>query len=83
MSVTSEITPTQLRDKLNVGVTKFFFQKKNGELRTALGTTNLDNIPNTHHPKGVRPAPDSIIPFFDLEKQAWRAISVESKMWSE
>lgn len=67
-----------LRDRLRQGPTKFTFVKKTGELRFALGTLNLDIIPNNDHPKGVRPASPRVITFFDLEKFAWRSVSIES-----
>jgi hypothetical protein len=67
-----------LRQKLRQGPTKFTFVKKTGELRFALGTLNLNIIPTGSQPKGVRPASPKVIAFFDLEKIAWRSVSVDS-----
>jgi hypothetical protein len=82
MNSTNEITPNELRTRLNEGVVKFFFQKKNGDLREALGTTKLAAIPSEKHPAGVRQSPPSVVTFFDIEKQQWRCVSVASKMWA-
>lgn len=67
-----------LRQRLRQGPTRFTFVKKTGELRFALGTLDLNIIPSTEHPKGVRPASPKVVTFFDLEKIAWRSVSVDS-----
>lgn len=74
-------TANELKRQLARGVVQFAFKKLGGELRTAVGTTNLSNIPRESHPKGVRPAPESIVAFFDLEKREWRAASVNSEIF--
>jgi hypothetical protein len=82
MNSTNEITVNELRNRLREGVVKFFFQKKNGQLREAIGTTKLEAIPNEKHPQGIRQSPPSVVTFFDIEKQSWRCVSVASKMWA-
>ena len=68
------ISPSELRALLNEGVTNFAFRKVGGNLRLAMGTTNLDSIPAQHHPNGVGHS-GSNVKYFDLEKQAWRSVS--------
>lgn len=67
-----------LKSALQNGVAKFAFVKKDGTLRFALGTLKLDLIPNSDHPKGVRPASEKVVTFFDLEKTSWRSVSINS-----
>lgn len=70
------IEPARLKELLSHGPVQFAFMKRDGSLRTAVGTTRLNVIPLQFHPKGKRPAPPSVVAFFDLEKGAWRALSV-------
>lgn len=74
------IDPSELRALLNQGVTQFAFRKVGGNLRLAIGTTNLDNIPAQHHPIGVG-ATGSQVCYFDLEKQEWRSVSSRSQIY--
>jgi hypothetical protein len=74
-------TPSDLKAALTRGTVEFAFKKLGGELRTAIGTTRLGLIPLESHPKGVRPAPQSVIAFFDIEKREWRAVSVNSEIF--
>lgn len=76
------ITADELRSKLANGVVRFFFEKKDGSLREAIGTTQLGAIPTESHPSGQRQSPPSVVPFFDIEKGQWRCVSVTKKMWS-
>lgn len=73
--------PSELKRALARGVVQFAFKKLGGELRTAVGTTSLSSIPRENHPKGVRPAPESIVAFFDLEKREWRAVSARTEIF--
>ena len=79
-STLNQISPQVLSTRLNQGVVRFFFKKKDGSLRSALGTTALDNIPTKHHPKGNGHSP-KIVPFFDLNKQSWRSVSTAQEIW--
>jgi hypothetical protein len=46
-----------------------------------MGTRDLSRIPTSGHPKGGS-APSSLVTtFFDLEKSAWRSISVTKEVW--
>ena len=71
----------QLRTLLNQGTVEFAFKKLGGTLRTAVGTTELSNVPVESHPKGVRPSPPSVVTFFDIQKQAWRRVSTQMEMF--
>lgn len=72
----------RLREKLSQGETKFVFKKKDGTIRPAVGTTNLDLVPQDLHPKDMegeyKPKDESNVTFFDLEKLAWRTCKAEN-----
>lgn len=74
------INPQELRSRLNDGTVQFAFKKLDGTLRTALGTTNLEQIPLDSHPKGEGSSP-KIVPFFDLQKGEWRSVSVSREIF--
>lgn len=59
----------------------FSFIKKNGKRRDAWGTTNLELIPEEFHPKGTGTTNDKVISFFDTVADAWKSVSVESKIF--
>lgn len=67
----------QLIALLKKGVVKFTFKKKDGSLRTAIGTRNL-NVASEKLGYNV-PAPQNLgsnpTAFYDLEKDAWRSFS--------
>ena len=65
----------ELKSKLKQGPVRFAFRKKDGSLRLAYGTLDLDKIPSSNHPKGGEASP-KILPFYDLEKFAWRSIQI-------
>lgn len=76
-----KIDAGKLRSLLTEGKVEFAFKKVGGTLRTATGTTKLSSIPSDNHPIGMRPSPESVITFFDIQKQEWRRVSVESEMF--
>ena len=64
----------KLKSALKNGVVKFFYQKLNGEIRTAWGTLKDGLIPET---KGTeRKKNESLITYYDNEKQAYRSFKV-------
>ena len=65
----------ELKSKLKQGPVRFAFRKKDGSLRLAYGTLDLDKIPASNHPKGGEASP-KILPFYDLEKFAWRSVQI-------
>ena len=67
-----------LRNELSNGVTDFAFVKKDGSVRVAKGTTNLAFVPVEKHPKGNK-ASDKVLAYFDLDKSAWRCLSVNTE----
>jgi len=68
-----------LRNELANGVTDFAFIKKDGSVRIARGTTNLAFVPMEKHPKGTGKASDKVLAYFDLEKDNWRCLSVNTE----
>jgi hypothetical protein len=72
----------ELREKLKQGPVKFAFRKKNGSLRLAYGTLDATKIPADKQPKGVEKDATKVLPFFDLEKFAWRSISVSELIFN-
>ena len=70
-----------LKNKLKSGPVHFAFRKKDGSLRLAYGTLDLDKIPSDQQPKGNEASP-KILPFYDLEKFAWRSIQVGQLIFS-
>lgn len=73
------INPQDLRTHLRNRVVKFMFVKNDGSLREAMGTTNLSLIPAKGQPTSGRPAPDSVVTFWDMLKGEWRAVSTRSQ----
>lgn len=64
----------KLKSALKNGVVKFFYQKLNGEIRAAWGTLKDGLIPET---KGTeRKKNESLITYYDNEKQAYRSFKV-------
>lgn len=65
----------KLKAALKKGIVKFYYQKLNGEIRTAWGTLKEGLIPET---KGTdsRKKNDSLITYYDNEKQAFRSCKI-------
>lgn len=80
MATMIPISHDTLRDRLRNGAVKFFFKKVSGELRQALGTTDLARIPSSGQPKGGK-KPEGVTTFFDLEKSMWRSVSHSQQIW--
>jgi hypothetical protein len=77
----NQISADELRANLRAGVLEFAFTKKDGTLRLAKGTTQLDQIPSASHPTGARASSANQVPFFDLEKQEWRSVSILQEIY--
>jgi len=75
----NQITPGELKNLLSEGKVKFSFEKLDGTLREAEGTTNLEMVPKGQHPRGGTGPTGTC--FFDLEKSAWRCISLDSRIF--
>jgi hypothetical protein len=70
-------TADELRERLRQGPIRFAFRKKDGTLRLAYGTLDLNKVPQENQPKGERQSSPKVIPFFDLDKFEWRSVSVD------
>lgn len=73
------VTPTELREMLKTGKVKFQYTKKDGSVRTAVGTMKSDLITKKPaggvcHPKGA-----GYSLYFDVEKDNWR-VYADSKI---
>ena len=76
-----------LRKALNEGIVNFQFQKIDGTLRPARGTTCPDLVPAPDTPKGARTPEQQAaynrctVTFFDIDKKAWRSMRIDC-LWS-
>lgn len=73
------MTISEFKTALNNGVVKFSFNKKDGTIREAIGTTKLgyigaidQNALSNGTGRKVQRATD-IICYYDLDKQGWRS----------
>jgi hypothetical protein len=80
MSSLTKITHEDLKQKLNQGSVKFYFRKVGGELRIALGTLDLNRLPQDKIPKGGK-KPGNATAYYDLEKGQWRSVSETQEIW--
>jgi len=76
-----DITQDQLRENLQgqVPVT-FSYRKSNGEIRIATGTLNPFLIPEGMKPKDSSRNVGTNLKYFDLEKDAWRALTQDCSL---
>lgn len=71
------------RTKLSSGIYRFSYFKKDGGIREAVGTLNLDLIPAEHHPKSLSAARSdsseeySTFRYYDLEAGGWRSFCLD------
>lgn len=79
--VLEPVTPTQLREKLREGIIQFAFRKKDGNLRLAIGTTNLELVPLSDYPKGTGKVTHNSVRFFDTQKRMWRSVSAAQPIY--
>jgi hypothetical protein len=75
------MTAADLRTALHTGVVAFFYVKKDGTLREAIGTTNLASIPNDGHPVGPRRSSPKVVPYWDFVSGGWRALQVTTQVF--
>lgn len=64
----------KLKAALKKGVVKFIYTKLNGEIRTAWGTLKEGLIPETKSTE--RKKNESLITYYDNEKQAYRSLKI-------
>ena len=76
-----------LRKALYEGIVIFQFQKIDGTLREARGTTCPDLVPTDDVPKGARTPEQKAayraktVAFYDIDRKAWRSMRIET-IWS-
>lgn len=73
----------KLKDSLAKGETHFVFIKKDGTLRHAVGTTNLDLVPEQDKQFASSEEEEKkervgMVTYYDLEKNAWRCCKSEN-----
>jgi hypothetical protein len=77
---------TDLKEQLNEGWARVEFTKIDGTHRSMLCTRNFAEIPIESIPVGTsnRKLNENILRVYDLEKQAWRSIRLDSiESWVE
>ena len=75
------VQPEELKRLLNNGIISFAFKKLGGDLRTAIGTTQLSSIPIDKHPTGRGESSPLVVAYFDKEKKEWRSVSVTKEIF--
>jgi len=76
-----------LRQALREGIVIFQFQKIDGTLRHARGTTCPDLVPADDVPRGVRTPEQQAayrcqtVAFYDIDRKAWRSMRIDT-IWS-
>ena len=71
----------ELKRRLRKGPVKFSFEKRDGSLREAYGTLDLNMVPDSDRPKGDRPG-NAAVSFYDLAAKGWRAVAQGSPVWA-
>lgn len=70
-----ETNSTMLRGILDNGVVRFQFRKRDGSIRNALGTRNVDLIPKQEYVKHVDDInEEKSVVFWDLEARDFRSL---------
>lgn len=82
--ITETITQIEIQDlqvELENRIVKFVYEKLDGTLRDAIGTRSLEHIPTQCHPKGCGVPKTKSLPYYDIEKEAWRSMSAATKTY--
>jgi len=69
----------ELRNLLRKKILNFEFIKLDDTVRKAKGTLMMKYVPQSQHPKGIRPSSHKVATFYDLDKRDWRSVSQRSK----
>ena len=79
----AEKMASKLSKNLTNGVVTFFYRKKNGEVRSAVGTTNLSLVPKESQPKMKNSVTLSgtVQKYFDFTVNDWRSVKTENITW--
>ena len=74
-----EVNITNFKNALHKGIVEFKYKKKNGDIRTAHGTLNIDLIGEANAPKGTGyEVSDNIIRYYDTDSEGWRSFIVDN-----
>lgn len=74
-----DVNITNFKNALYNGVVEFKYTKKNGEIRTAKGTLNIDIMGEDNAPKGTGyDIVDTNIRYYDLNSEGWRSFITEN-----
>lgn len=68
-----KITHQALKNRLERGECKFTYEKLDGTIREAKGTTRMEDIPEGSKPKGGTSG--SSIAYYDLDANGWRSVA--------
>jgi len=76
-----QVSPKVLHTRLKKGVVVFMFEKKNGTMRIAQGTLQMDRVPPEYHPQGIKEPTPLQINYFDTVKNQWRSMSSNTRIY--
>ena len=84
MAEVKEVNIANFKNALHKGVVEFKYKKKNGEIRSAKGTLNIDVMGEDNAPKGTGyEITDDNIRYYDLNSEGWRSFIPENLIeWS-
>ena len=76
------VTAEQLKQKLSGPIpVRFTFTKKDGQIRHAIGTRYIDNIPGGAAPTGSRKESTTAVSYYDYTVQAWRSLTKDTEIF--
>ena len=74
-----EVNINEFKKALHNGIVEFKYTKKNGEIRNAKGTLNIEVMGEENTPKGTGyEITDSNIRYYDLNSEGWRSFIVDN-----
>ena len=77
-----KVTAEQLKQRLSNPVpVRFTFTKKDGQIRHAIGTRYVDNIPCSAAPTGSRKESATAVSYYDYTVQAWRSLTKDTEIF--
>ena len=79
-----EVNISKFKKALHDGKVKFSYTKKDGSIRDAVGTLNIDVMGKENEPKGTGyEITDSNIRYYDLNSEGWRSFIIDNLIsWS-
>ncbi len=84
MAEVKEVNIANFKNALHKGIVEFKYKKKNGEIRSAKGTLNIEVMGEDNAPKGTGyDIVDDNIRYYDLNSEGWRSFIPENLIeWS-